>query len=291
MTWFLSASLDDFRAAAGDFLAAQPAPNTVPLTLVDRLTKDGPHAFGEEQPRFGWWQEEPYGSVSGVFVQTPPFGVVLGAMGGEASRRLAEALAEVGTVAVPSVQGNKQVATVFARTWERATGRPAKVRAHERLYRLRALAQPDPSPSGGARQALKADHELLVDWHEAFSAESLAAHSGVDHNALVGRRIADGLLHVWEDDGRPVSFAGVSPVLAGMSRIGPVYTPPSLRRRGYASGIVAAGSAHALAQGATEVLLYTDLANRTSNSIYQQLGYVRAEDAIVLDLELELATG
>ncbi len=285
MTWTLSTSLSDFRVAAGDFLTAQPALNTVPLTIVDRLLKDGPHAFGTGQPRFGWWQEEPQGLVSGVFLQTPPFRVVLGAMSGEASRRLAEVLAEVGTEAVPSVQGNKQSVTAFARTWESTTGRLAKVRAHERLYCLRALAQPDPVPSGGARQAVEADHASLVAWHEAFSAESTAARPGVDHTVLVRRRIAEGLVHIWEDDGRPVSFAGVSPVIAGMSRIGPVYTPPEFRRHGYASGVVAAGSAHALAQSATEVLLYTDLANPTSNSIYQKLGYVMVEDALILDLE------
>lgn len=159
------------------------------------------------------------------------------------------------------------------------------MRAHERLYQLWALAQPDPVPSGSARRAVEADHALLVAWHEAFSAQSTAARHGVDHAALVRRRIAEGLLHVWQDGGRPVSFAGVSPVIAGMSRIGPVYTPPELRRRGYASGVVAAVSAHALAQGASDVVLYTDLENPTSNSIYRRLGYVMVQDALILDLE------
>ncbi len=284
MTWTLSTSLDALRAEAGGFLAAEPALNTVPLTIVDRLVKDGPHSFGAGRPRFGWWRAEPEGPVSGVFVQTPPFGVVLGAMSGEATARLAEALSEAGTVAVPSVHGHKLSATVFGRTWERITGESAKVKVHERLYRLGELEQPDPVPSGAARLAVAADHELLVEWHVAFSAESRAARSGVDHDTLVRRRVAEGLLHLWEDGGRPVSFAGVSPVIAGMSRIGPVFTPPELRRRGYASGVVAAGSAYALTQGAQEVLLYTDLANPTSNSVYRKLGYIVVDDALSLDL-------
>ncbi|MGV9264575.1 GNAT family N-acetyltransferase [Kitasatospora sp. NPDC003701] len=288
MTWTFSTSLGDFRAVAGDFLAAEPTLNTVPLTVLDRLAKDGPHALGPGRPRFGWWREDPRGPVSGAFVQTPPFGVVLGAMTGRTAGHLAQALAAAGE-ALPSVQGNKQVTTVFARTWERTTGGRAKLRAHERLYRLGALVPPEPAPSGRARPAAEADHGLLVAWHEAFLAESTVALPGADLGALVGRRIAEGLLHLWEDDGRPVSFAGVSPVIAGMSRIGPVYTPPGLRRRGYASGIVAAGSQHALTRGATEVLLYADLANPTSNSVYRQLGYVMVQDALVLDLEA--ATG
>lgn len=68
-----------------------------------------------------------------------------------------------------------------------------------------------------------------------------------------------------------------------MSRIGPVYTPTDQRGRGYASAVTAAASAHALAQGAAEVLLYTDLANPTSNSIYQQIGYRPVEDCLTLD--------
>ena len=285
MTWTLSTSLADFRAAAGDFLVADPARNTVPLTILDRLVKAGPYSFGLEPPRFGWWREEPQGPVSGAFVQTPPLGVVLGVMSGEAARRLAEALAGTGDAAVPSVHGGKPSTTAFARSWEQATGGRARLQRHERLYRLGTLAQPEPAPNGSPRLAVAADHALLVGWYAAFAAESGTATSGAGFDAVVGQRTAEGLLHVWEDDNRPVALAGLSPVIAGMSRIGPVYTPPELRRRGYASGVVAAGSAHALSQGAAEVLLYTDLANPTSNSIYQQLGYVMVEDALVLDLE------
>ncbi|KWT60157.1 hypothetical protein ADL21_20290 [Streptomyces albus subsp. albus] len=300
MTWTLSTSLDDLRLLAGGFLVAEPALNTVPLTIVDRLAKDGPHAFGAGQPRFGWWREGPRGPVSGVFVQTPPFGVVLGAMSGEAAGRLAEVLAEAstepGATAVPSVQGHTQAATAFARAWERATGGRAKVRERSRLYRLRSLARPEPAPRGSARPAVEADHAVLVAWHEAFAAESGAGRSGAarssaDYGTLVRRRTAEGLLHIWEDGGSPVSFAGVGPVLGGMSRTGPVYTPPELRRRGYASGIVAAGARHALALGAREVVLFADLANPTSNSIYQRLGYVPVHDALALDLEPEAAAG
>lgn len=285
MTWTLSTSLADFRSAAGDFLAVEPVLNTVPLTIVDRLVKAGPYSFGLEPPRFGWWREEPQGSVAGVFVQTPPLGVVLGVMGGDVAQRLAEVLAGAGGVAVPSVHGNKQLVTAFARSWEQAAGGQTRLLRHERLYRLGALAQPEPAPNGLPRLAVADDHALLVGWYAAFAAESGTASSGADFNAVVGQRTAEGLLHVWEDDGRPVAFAGASPVIAGMSRIGPVYTPPELRRRGYASGVVAAASAHVLSQGAAEVLLYTDLENPTSNSIYQQLGYVMVEDALVLGLE------
>jgi predicted GNAT family acetyltransferase len=56
-------------------------------------------------------------------------------------------------------------------------------------------------------------------------------------------------------------------------RIGPVYTPPALRKRGYASALTAALSQELLDSGRKFCFLFTDLANPTSNRIYQQIGY------------------
>jgi predicted GNAT family acetyltransferase len=56
-------------------------------------------------------------------------------------------------------------------------------------------------------------------------------------------------------------------------RIGPVYTPPGQRGRGYASACVARLSQDMLDAGRTYCFLYTDLTNPTSNHIYQQIGY------------------
>ncbi len=81
-----------------------------------------------------------------------------------------------------------------------------------------------------------------------------------------------------------MSLAGRNVLVAGMSRIGPVYTPPAARRQGYAAGATHACSQDALDQGAEQVVLFTDLANPTSNGIYQQLGYRHLDDRLVLRL-------
>jgi predicted GNAT family acetyltransferase len=65
-----------------------------------------------------------------------------------------------------------------------------------------------------------------------------------------------------------------------MSRIGPVYTPPERRGHGYGSAVTAAASRWALDKRANHVLLFTDLANPVSNSIYQQIGYIPVADAL-----------
>ena len=82
---------------------------------------------------------------------------------------------------------------------------------------------------------------------------------------------------VWED-GQPVSMIGVAPEVAGVVRIGPVYTPTHFRRRGYAGSAVAAASRRALVSGAARCMLYTDLDNPTSNKIYAEVGYRRLGD-------------
>jgi predicted GNAT family acetyltransferase len=61
--------------------------------------------------------------------------------------------------------------------------------------------------------------------------------------------------------------------------VGPVYTPPEARRHGYASALVAHVSQDLLDGGRRFVFLYTDLANPTSNHIYQEIGYRPVADA------------
>jgi predicted GNAT family acetyltransferase len=55
-----------------------------------------------------------------------------------------------------------------------------------------------------------------------------------------------------------------------------------VRGHGYASAATAAVSQAALEAGLREVVLYTDLANPTSNAVYQRLGYLPVEDRVVL---------
>ncbi len=82
---------------------------------------------------------------------------------------------------------------------------------------------------------------------------------------------------VWDHLG-PVSMLGITQPVARVVRIGPVYTPLQYRRNGYAGSAVAAVSRRALAGGASRCMLFTDLANPTSNKIYAEVGYRRIAD-------------
>lgn len=103
-----------------------------------------------------------------------------------------------------------------------------------------------------------------------------------DQAAAVADRLGYRGVTVWEAGDVPVSIAGLTRQVAGMVRVGPVYTPPELRGHGYASAATAAVSRQALDAGAAEVVLFTDLANPVSNSIYQRIGYRAVEDRTVL---------
>jgi predicted GNAT family acetyltransferase len=86
-------------------------------------------------------------------------------------------------------------------------------------------------------------------------------------SALSGNR-----LFIWFDK-RPVSMAASSRPTPNGICINMVYTPPELRRQGYATAVVSTLSDMLLKNGKTFCMLYTDLSNTTSNSIYQRIGY------------------
>ena len=154
--------------------------------------------------------------------------------------------------------------------------RPVR-RTTTRLFRLDTLVDPD--VPGRPRPATMADRALLLDWYRAFSAES-APHN-VQIEVAVDRALTDGRVWLWLVDGRPVSLAARRAAQGGSARIAPVYTPPGQRRHGYGSAATAAATRDILAEGAIPVL-FTDLANPTSNRIYHALGYRPVNDWLVV---------
>jgi RimJ/RimL family protein N-acetyltransferase len=275
MAWHLTDSVEEFHDAAGDFLRSRPVEHTVPLTLVDTLRKRGPHAYGPDDPIFGWWAG-PDGVVAGAVLQTPPYPLLVTAAPDLAG--LAELLAGR---PLPGVNALAADVDAFAAAWRRRTGAAASPGRRTRLFRLDALTPPAPLAPGKARVADAGDRELLVAWMAAFQIE--IEESAVDVAGTVDEMLTYGGLTLWEVDGSPVAMAGTSRLEAGMIRVMAVYTPPELRGRGYAGAVTSAVSQAALDAGAADVVLFTDLANPTSNALYQRLGYRPIEDRAVVE--------
>jgi predicted GNAT family acetyltransferase len=177
------------------------------------------------------------------------------------------------------VSGPVETVRLLAKLWADKAGRPMRVTSRQRLHRLDRVT-PAPPTSGAWRLARADDRELLIEWAYAFADDvgMSLAHSpapGVDAT------IAAGHAFLWEDEGERVSHVGTHAPVAGVPRVGPVYTPPARRGRGYATALTAVVSQRWLDDGATACSLYTDLANPTSNKIYAAIGYKP-----VLDVEV-----
>ncbi len=167
----------------------------------------------------------------------------------------------------------------------RRAGRRRELAISERIYRLTRVVPPRPVP-GSVRVATQADRDLVVTWTEGFMRDALGEADPADVVETADRWLSgrERTLYLWVD-GEPVSLAGVGGPTPNGIRIGPVYTPPAARRRGYASALVAAVSQAELDAGRRFCFLFTDLANPTSNHVYQDIGYepVRDVDAYSFD--------
>ena len=217
-------------------------------------------------------------AIIGVALQTPPMSVLLSAMPADAARALARTVAQI-RPGIPGVNGVDGSVEEFANEFATATGGSTVLIMSQRMFRLDELRHPS-GVQGTPRKATRADRDLLVAWADAFAAEATPDQPHRDNAQPVDARLAvPGLMWLWEADHEPVSTAWLSAPVAGVTRISGVYTPPQRRGHGYASGVVAAASQHALDAGVDECMLYTNLANPTSNKIYQSLGYRPVRDA------------
>lgn len=180
-------------------------------------------------------------------------------------------------ISIPGVLGATPASDQFAILWEQRTACKVQLNRRERAFELRQLIHPPQAP-GRLRLAAAAELELLAEWTRAFNREALQEDMALEEaQDLVTVKIRNRQLHVW-DDARPVSMAAAArPTLHG-STVNLVYTPPDLRGRGYASNCVAALSQHLLNDGYQFCALFTDLANPTSNKIYQAIGYQPVAD-------------
>jgi RimJ/RimL family protein N-acetyltransferase len=277
MAWTLTENLDEYLAGAGAFLRAQPVEHTIELAAAQLLRAAGPAAFGPQPPLFGWWRPAG-GDITAAAFHTPPYPLLLSgdqAVAGSLARELAARKRPL-----PGVNAEGELATSFAAAWQELTGASPAVQRRSRLFRLGELADSSPMPPGSARVATERDTALLRTWSADFAAET---NNMLDDGRILADRLSYGGLTLWEaTDGTPVAMAGNNRPGAGVVRIGPVFTPRHLRGRGYGGAVTVAVSHAALRAGAVAVVLFTDLANPTSNALYARLGFRPVADRLML---------
>ncbi|NKE62314.1 GNAT family N-acetyltransferase [Lentzea sp. PSKA42] len=256
-------TLESFDAATHDRLAADPVRNTIALTSLDRVRR---LPDPERPPTLITFHDR--GQVIGCLIRTPPWPFQAADLPLEAVDLAVRTAREIDPGA-PGVTGPKDRSVAFATAW----GEPFRETLATRQYFLGTLVPPDVAGSG--RMATEDDVPVLGLWLKAFTEEAVPhAPRGLSAEETVSTSLGLGNgLAVWEMDGTLVAWASASLPQAGMSRIGPVYTPPEHRKHGYGAAVTAVASRWALGQGAEHVLLFADLTNPISNSIYQRIGY------------------
>lgn len=278
MSWQLTEDVEAYEAAVRPLLQLDPCRNTVALTVLANARAGMPAV---SPALYGWWRDRT-GTVTGAFSHTPPHPLLLAVVPDQAVLPLAQALVGCNRN-LPGAFGETSLAAQFAAVWARLTSQRAVIAHAERLYRLVALAAP-PAVVGRPRAAGSADAAVVAGWIRSFDEEAVTTTPDLD--TWVHDRIDAGLLTLWEvADGTPVSLAGLSRSFGGMVRVGPVYTPPEHRRRGYGAAVTAQVSQLALDAGRRHVVLFTDLANPTSNAVYQRLGYRPVNDWLQVGFE------
>ncbi|MCI0686502.1 MAG: GNAT family N-acetyltransferase [Sporichthyaceae bacterium] len=272
----------DFAAQAMAWLDRDPVVNSM-VSSNTRMRLDGP--LPVDQPPLLWLTvADDRDEIVGAAIRTPPRSLLLPANPVDVAVTIADFLATVAADTIdtrlPGVVGPLEPAEAFASRWAELTGPTSEVQMRQRIFRLDRV-QPPAGVSGRLRQAGAADLDLCYRWWISFRDEAIPMEIAVGREHIA-RILDEGRFWLWELDGEPVSMVGCQAPAAGVVRIGPVYTPPELRGHGYASAATALVSQRALDAGAYACSLTTDLANPTSNAIYQRIGYYPVADAVSL---------
>lgn len=265
-----------FQSFTGPLLLRSEARHSLMLGVIGTLISR-PDVY----PEYRLWAVSDGRRALAAAIRTPPHNVLLAdTPNPESLGPLARSLLD--EVDAPGFQSPEPTGRRFASAWESVTGVEPEMTMQQGVYALSEVEY-GASTSGAWRRCTEDDLELGVEWITAFLLEA-------DPDPIL-ERLEEGLrrrlradpqvsaLWVWEDAGEPVSMSGYGNPTHNGIRIGPVYTPPGERNRGYASSLVAAQSQWLLDQGRSFCFLHTDMANPTANSIYQRIGYRKVCDS------------
>ena len=258
---------------AEKFLSSEPVLHNLILSIL--------HSRAAQGDPGRYWIALDGEETVGVVVQSPlEYPATLTPMGPPAVMAVVNAIAEAG-VTLPGVNGDAATAASFAGQWSERCKSAATPFQGTRLYELLELGEfprvDNHLQQGHLRQAGPEDRSLMILWTRAFQDE--IGESANDTERRVDRALATGQIWVWDQNGETASMAVGREAAQGVVRLSGVYTPPEKRRLGYAAACVHALSKHLHGRG-YRCILYTDLGNPTSNSIYRRIGYKAVAEAV-----------
>ncbi|MFM1896361.1 MAG: hypothetical protein RLZZ385_1435 [Pseudomonadota bacterium] len=178
---------------------------------------------------------------------------------------------------ITAVVAPVSLARAFAEAWSQRVGCNVEVRFQQRIHRLTEVRLPV-NHSGLLRIATDGDIERVAQWFLEFDIEALNEHDADRARERAIKRVSAGVVYLW-DDGEARAMAVRVRTTTHTASIGGVYTPPHWRGNGHATAAVAQLSRELLNEGYAMCVLYTDLANPVSNSIYRRIGYEPVVDS------------
>ena len=284
----LYSDVHEFYHDAYDVLMRHEAQNLIPLgNLI--LGHEGKDKTDWRDPAN--WLMATVSDTSGIqliALMTPPHNITLYAIDNLISSQAIDCLIDgLKDHAIPGVMTEKTLAERFAEEYTTRKGLTFKTTMSQRIYELKAV-NPEIRQFGVVRLLDERDMCFFPYWVEAFIAASDYGKTEMsipqDAKSYL-YRLSRKKLYVLEDNGVPVSMAGFTREMQTAIGVAFVYTPPYYRGKGYATSCVAQISQIALDKGFSKCVLYTDLSNPTSNSIYQKIGYTAVCDSLMLKFE------
>jgi len=261
-----------YRNEVFAFLAANEAQYCLPLGLIDTMINRP-----ETYPKAYLWALYERDRIAGAAWMMPPHPLGLTVMSDDGIAALIREASRIPD-APKSVLGPKQQSDSFRDGWTALHQVSVKSTMEQRIYKVTEVRQPF-VVEGTMRPVEERDLTLLVDWNLRFGRDCGDERDPQQARDYAVAGIANRTRYLWTVDGEAVSMAGASGPTPSGIRINWVYTPDHLRGRGFASALVATLSRKMLSEGRQYCFLYTDLANPTSNNIYQKIGYVAVCDS------------
>ena len=270
-----------FQASIKEHLLLHEAENNLPLGILASLIAG---EYRDQAPYLA--QVVDHGEVKLVVMRTPPYPVLLSFEENQLDHGIIDLVnedlwKEFGDE-LSGMTGSKDLVSQFADSWQAVSGKMAILKMAMRIYKLERVS-PVSGVSGSMRPAQDDDKGLLLDWIKGFYQDSMMDIPDPERiqrqaeKYLTSEPLLRGMM-IWEAGIQPVSMAGYAGPTPNGIRIGAVYTPPTQRKKGYASACVAGLSQYLLDLGFQFCFLFTDLMNPTSNHIYQQIGYQAVSD-------------
>lgn len=262
-------SAREFIDLAGETLLMDEVRHGLIYGIAEKVNSDS-HAYGNINPWFVILEDDD--QLCAAALRTPPHGAILAHISGALEPVVLELVQSIHSIdpTTSGVVGEKRLADQFAEKWCEFFDRKVKDFMAQLIYRLTELIEPKLA-KGYNRKATKSDEELVISWANDFQIEALGENPSSHHREQYIEKIENGEIYLWEDV-VPLSMAAkIRPSKHGIS-IGAVYTPPKYRFKGYATSCVAM-LCKELLQMYDFCVLYTDLANPVSNSIYQRIGF------------------